>query len=66
MTENQDLFVVKNLEGVLRISIDTKANVKVGSFSRGGYSRQGAQADDHDYLPDAILKPFGILLAGTR
>jgi hypothetical protein len=49
-------------EGVLRISIDTKANVKVGSFSRGGYSRQGVQADDHDYLPDAILKPFGIFL----
>ena len=28
-------------EGVLRISLDTKATVKVGPFSRGGYSRQG-------------------------
>ena len=49
-------------EGVIRISIDTKANVKVGSFSRGGYNRQKVKADDHDYNPGAILKPFGIFL----
>lgn len=47
-------------EGVLRISIDTKANVKVGPFSRSGYSRQKVNASDHDFQPDTILKPFGI------
>ena len=47
---------------MIRISIDTKANVKVGPFSRGGYSRQKVKACDHDYKPDTILKPFGIFL----
>jgi len=47
---------------VIRISIDTKANVKVGPFSRGGYSRQTVKASDHDFQPDTILKPFGIFL----
>lgn len=49
-------------EGVLRISLDTKATVKVGPFSRGGYSRQGEKACDHDFQPDTLLTPFGILL----
>lgn len=49
-------------EGVIRISIDTKANVKVGPFSRGGYNRQIIKARDHDFQPDTILKPFGIFL----
>lgn len=52
-------------EGVLRISLDTKATVKVGPFSRGGYSRQGASACDHDFQPDTTLTPFGILLPET-
>ena len=47
---------------MIRISIDTKANVKVGPFSRGGYSRQKVKASDHDFQPDTILKPFGIFL----
>lgn len=47
---------------MIRISIDTKANVKVGPFSRGGYSRQTVKASDHDFQPDTILKPFGIFL----
>jgi transposase len=47
---------------VIRISIDTKANVKVGPFSRGGYSRQEVKACDHDFHPDTILRPFGIFL----
>ncbi|WP_394698371.1 ISAzo13 family transposase [uncultured Desulfobacter sp.] len=58
-TANQ---VADSTEGVIRISIDTKANVKVGPFSRGGYSRQKVKACDHDYKPDTILKPFGIFL----
>ncbi len=52
-------------EGVLRISLDTKATVKIGPFSRGGYSRQGEKAWDHDFQPQATLTPFGILLPQT-
>lgn len=48
--------------GVLRFSLDTKAVVKVGPFSRGGYSRQGESACDHDFKADTTLTPFGILL----
>jgi hypothetical protein len=51
--------------GVLRISLDTKATVKVGPFSRGGYSRQGENACDHDFQADTTLTPFGILLPQT-
>lgn len=54
--------IADETEGVLRISIDTKANVNVGPFSRGGYSRQGVRSCDHDFKPDTVLKPFGIFL----
>ena len=46
----------------LRLSIDTKAAVKIGEFSRGGYSWVQVQALDHDYQPDAVLVPVGILI----
>ncbi len=49
-------------DGVIRISIDTKVTVKVGDYSRGGYSRQGVKAADHDFGPEMVLKPFGIFL----
>jgi hypothetical protein len=47
----------------LRISIDTKADVKVGDFCRGGHSRgrEPIKAADHDMSADAVLVPFGIL-----
>jgi transposase len=50
---------------VLRISLDTKAKVKIGPFSRGGRSRGAAavQAADHDMGAKVILVPFGILEA---
>lgn len=51
--------------GVLRVSLDTKAKVKVGPFSRGGSSRQGLGACDHDFQPWTTLTPFGILLPET-
>jgi len=54
--------VADETPGVIRLSIDTKANVNIGPFSRGGYSRQGVQACDHDFQPDTVLKPFGIYL----
>jgi len=48
--------------GVLRISLDTKAVVNIGQFSRGGKSRHPCKAYDHDFAPDEKLTPFGILL----
>ena len=45
----------------LRTSIDTKAKVKIGPFSRRGKSRLPQPAADHDMHPDAILVPLGVL-----
>jgi hypothetical protein len=47
----------------LRISIDTKAKVKIGEFSRNGEARgaEPVKALDHDMSPDALLVPLGIL-----
>jgi hypothetical protein len=46
--------------GTIRLSIDTKTTVPIGNLSRGGKSRSGHQALDHDLEPDAKLTPFGI------
>jgi len=48
-------------DACLRISIDSKAKVKVGDFSRGGQSRVETKALDHDRHPEALLVPFGVL-----
>jgi hypothetical protein len=47
----------------VRISIDSKAKVKIGNLSRGGKSRtlEAKSADDHDTEWKATLVPFGIL-----
>lgn len=47
----------------LRISIDTKATVHVGEYSRGGRSRGlgAVKALDHDMCPKEKLVPGGIL-----
>jgi len=47
----------------LRISIDTKATVNVGDYSRGGQSRgrTAVAAWDHDMRPKDKLVPGGIL-----
>ena len=46
----------------LRLSIDTKAKVKIGNLSRGGKARclEPNAADDHDTDWQAVLVPFGI------
>jgi transposase len=49
----------------LRISIDAKATVAIGPFSRRGYSRTRTQGADHDFKPEATLTPFGILVPAT-
>jgi hypothetical protein len=46
----------------LRVSLDTKATVKLGPFSRGGYSRTGNAGADHDFEPVGRLTPFGIFV----
>lgn len=51
--------------GVLRISLDTKAVVNIGAFSRGGKNRCSVKALDHDFVPESKLTPFGILLPDT-
>ena len=47
----------------LRISIDAKAKVNIGKFSRNGKSRdrEAKKAEDHDMNPEMKLVPYGIL-----
>jgi hypothetical protein len=47
---------------VLRFSMDAKATVLVGLFSRGGRTRVVVKALDHDFAPDEKVTPFGIYL----
>jgi hypothetical protein len=51
-----------SLNGVLRLSMDSKAKIKGGLLSRGGKSRQEEKALDHDFEPEWILSLFGIFL----
>lgn len=46
----------------LRVSMDAKATVNIGPFSRRGKSRIGTKAADHDFKPETTLTPFGIFL----
>jgi len=58
-------------EGVRRWSIDCKATVKIGSFSRGGVTRGDNRADEHDlgcqekYIPCGIVDEDSAELAIT-
>ena len=52
-------------EHSLRLSLDSKASVLIGPFSRGGYSRTGTQGVDHDFKPEGKLTPFGIFRPQT-
>ena len=49
-------------EDTLRNSIDAKATVHIGPFSRRGKSRTKTEAADHDFKPEATLTPFGIFV----
>jgi hypothetical protein len=46
----------------LRVSLDAKATVQIGPFSRGGCSRTGNAGADHDFQPSGQLTPFGIFV----
>jgi len=48
-------------DGAKRISIDCKATVKLGEFSRGGLTRGNNKAQDHDMGDEGKHTPFGIL-----
>lgn len=49
----------------LRLSMDAKATVALGPFSRGGKSRVKTEALDHDFQPELKVTPVGILLPKT-
>lgn len=49
-------------ERILRLSLDAKARVLIGAYSRGGQSRLIVKAHDHDFQPEEKLTPFGIFL----
>jgi Rhodopirellula transposase DDE domain len=47
---------------ILRLSLDAKAGVKVGPFSRKGKNRVETAACDHDFDSKATVTPYGIFL----
>jgi transposase len=47
---------------ILQISIDAKAPVKIGPFSRGGKNRVSTTACDHDFTTGIAVTPLGIFL----
>ena len=49
-------------EGVLRVSMDAKAAVKLGPFSRRGRSREKVEAADHDFDSAGSVTPYSIFL----
>lgn len=49
-------------ESVLRLSLDAKAAIRVGDYSRGGLTRIVVRALDHDFNPKEKMIPFGIYL----
>jgi hypothetical protein len=56
---NQAADVAKD---TLRVSMDAKATVKLGPFSRRGRGRVPVAAADHDFQPEGTVTPVGLLL----
>ena len=54
--------VITEQAGILRVSWDAKAPVKIGLFVRGGRSRIETAGWDHDFAPQTILTPFNLFL----
>ena len=44
-----------------RLSLDCKATVKLGPFSRGGQTRGDHEAGDHDFASQGSYIPFGMV-----
>jgi hypothetical protein len=53
---------VQNDPTKLRLSLDAKATVLIGAYSRRGKSRLVVKAMDHDFRPADKVTPYGILL----
>ena len=51
--------IADNNEKEIRISIDAKAKMNIGGFSRGGRNRVLTKAEDHDLGVKTKLTPFG-------
>lgn len=49
-------------ETILRLSVDAKATIPLGLFSRSGYSRLTIKAWDHDFKPEQKVTPVGVFL----
>jgi len=54
--------VADQSENILRISMDAKARINIGTFSRAGTSRVEVKASDHDFKSKEVLTPVGIFL----
>jgi len=46
----------------LRLSLDAKARVNIGSFDRGGRNRVPTETEDHDFQAKTTVTPYGIFL----
>jgi hypothetical protein len=57
--------IAKSVVKVKRLSLDSKATVKIGDYSRGGKTRGDNQACDHDMGGSEQYIPCGILDEGT-
>lgn len=51
---------------MLRMSVDAKARVVLGDFSRGGRSRLPVQALDHDFRSAPTVTPLGVFLPAVN
>ena len=62
----QQVFQINSIadttDGILRLSMDTKAKIDISLSSRRGKSRQGVKGSDHDFAPEHTIYPFGIFL----
>ncbi len=47
---------------ILRLSLDAKARVDIGSFDRGGKNRVVTETEDHNFNPKTTVTPYGIFL----
>jgi len=51
----------KELGKIQRLSMDAKATVNIGEYSRGGKTRGDKQASDHDMGCEEKYIPFGLV-----
>jgi hypothetical protein len=58
----QDNQEARQDKSILRISMDAKATISIGEFSRRGKTRITVRAYDHDFQPEAKLTPYGLYL----